>query len=166
MLEKREITKKLIKNMLINVLIFTAILVIFDLIIYNNIVISLYKDVDIQLETSIQKDNKIEKNNRDRNIERFVNNALDERIINPRLIIIERDKDGNILNDDRLGAISNYLNEIQFNATNLENIYNLQIGLKYEYRAINYETTEEGETKYLQVLANVDGEARNIRELI
>lgn len=51
--EKKEITKQLIKNIFINFIIFTTILLVFDFIIYNQVVNSLYKDIDKQLENSI-----------------------------------------------------------------------------------------------------------------
>ena len=51
--EKKEITKQLIKNIFINFIIFTTILLVFDFIIYNQVVNSLYKDIDKQLENSL-----------------------------------------------------------------------------------------------------------------
>ena len=51
--EKKEITKQLIKNIFINFVIFTTILLVFDFIIYNQVVNSLYKDIDKQLENSL-----------------------------------------------------------------------------------------------------------------
>ena len=51
--EKKEITKQLIKNIFINFIIFTTILLVFDFIIYNQVINSLYKDIDKQLENSL-----------------------------------------------------------------------------------------------------------------
>ena len=79
--------------------------------------------------------------------------------ISPRLIMIERNQNGEIQNEEELGSLNNYKNEIKFNSSNLEKIYNLQIDGQYNYRVINFETTKNDETIYIQVLANVDGEA-------
>ena len=51
--EKKEITKQLIKNIFINFIIFTTILLVFDFIIYNQVINSLYKNIDKQLENSL-----------------------------------------------------------------------------------------------------------------
>ncbi len=178
MLEKKEITKKLIKNMLINFIIFTAILVIFDFIIYNTINQSLYQDVDKELEnsalTNIQTDSidildkeiGSEPKDEPKNDKAPVEITETKNVVSPRLTIIERDEDGNILNEEELGLLSDYISDIKFNANNLDTIYTLQIGSKYKYRAINYKTyNEDGEIIYLQVITNVDGESRNIRKL-
>ena len=79
--------------------------------------------------------------------------------ISPRLIMIERNQNGEIQNEEELGSLNNYKNEIKFNSSNLDKIYNLQIDGQYNYRVINFETTKNDETIYIQVLANVDGEA-------
>lgn len=79
--------------------------------------------------------------------------------ISPRLIMIERNQNEEIQNEEELGSLNNYKNEIKFNSSNLEKIYNLQIDGQYNYRVINFETTKNDETIYIQVLANVDGEA-------
>ena len=79
--------------------------------------------------------------------------------ISPRLIMIERNQNEEIQNEEELGSLNNYKNEIKFNSSNLEKIYNLQIDGQYNYRVINFETTKNDEIIYIQVLANVDGEA-------
>lgn len=161
MIEKSEITKKLIKNVLINFIVFTVILVTFDFIIYNNTVSSLYKEVDVQLEEAIKKKNLPEKEiARDKVIDKNID--IGRETINPRLIVIERDKSGNILNEGELGLLNDYIEEISFNPNNLNSIYNIQINNEYAYRGINYKMTQNEETVYIQVLVNVDGEARNI----
>lgn len=85
--------------------------------------------------------------------------------ISPRLIMIERNQNGKIQNEEELGSLNNYKNEIKFNSSNLEKIYNLQIDGQYNYRVINFETTKNDETIYIQVLANVDGEAGTLENM-
>ena len=127
---KKEITKQLVKNSIINFIIFTVILLIFDFIIYNQVVISLYRDIDKQLIDSISRVQNLEDKAKievEENIEKKqVNNQLKNKM-NPRLIIIERNKNGEILNEDALGNLISYNNQIKFNYNNIENIYNIEI---------------------------------------
>lgn len=172
MIEKKEITKKLIKNMLINFIIFTLVLITFNLIIYNNIIASLYKDVDLQLENVLQGEGRekidganIEPEKNDYEIGQIELENMKDDILSPRLIVIERDEDANILNESDLGMINNYIDVITFNQNSLGVIYNIKINNEYAYRGINYKVIKENdEVVYLQVLVNVDGEARNSRK--
>lgn len=165
--EKKVIRKQLIKNMFLNFIIFTAILLIFDFMIYNQVTNSLYQEIDTQLQNSSQMIEEpredIEKpemldNNRPRD------NEEDE--INPRLIIVRRDENGEIENLETLGNLSNYESQIKFDASNLNSIYNIQINGEYSYRCINFKITENDEEVYIQVLANVDGEAGTLENMI
>lgn len=165
--EKKEIKKQLIKNMLINFIIYTIILFIFDLVIYNQVVFFLYKDIDKQLENSIYEIGNEKRPIRPDNS--FAKNPTmpeEKRDINPRLIKIERDSNGKIQNEDELGNLERYINEIKFSDSNLYNIYKIQIGGKYNYRVINYETTKNNEKVYIQILANVDGEEGTLENLL
>lgn len=165
--EKKEIKKQLIKNMLINFIIYTIILFIFDLVIYNQVVFFLYKDIDKQLENSIYEIGSEKRPIRPDNS--FAKNPTmpeEKRDINPRLIKIERDSNGKIQNEDELGNLERYINEIKFSDSNLYNIYKIQIGGKYNYRVINYETTKNNEKVYIQILANVDGEEGTLENLL
>ena len=172
--EKKEITKQLIKNIFINFIIFTVILLVFDFIIYNQVVNSLYKDIDKQLENSLhmsriideppmQEESQNQENKKPP--ERDNKSNRENKDISPRLIMIERNQNGEIQNEEELGSLSNYKNEIKFNSANLEKIYNLQIDNQYNYRVINFETTKNDETIYIQVLANVDGEAGTLENM-
>ena len=162
--EKNEIRKQLIKNMIMNFFIFTAILLVFDLIIYNEVAYSLFNSIDKELEVStskmanlpqIEKPEERENKNFNKEFERI---ERKNEMINPRLIRIERNEYGEIQNESELGSISNYIDEIKFDNT-LNTVYNLQIKNEYNYRCINFEEQKDGEKIYVQILANVDGEA-------
>lgn len=162
--EKNEIRKQLIKNMIMNFFIFTAILLVFDLIIYNEVAYSLFNSIDKELEVStskmanlpqIEKPEERENKNFNKEFERI---ERKNEMINPRLIRIERNEYGEIQNESELGSISNYIDEIKFDNT-LNTVYNLQIQNEYNYRCINFEEQKNGEKIYVQILANVDGEA-------
>ena len=172
--EKKEITKQLIKNIFINFIIFTVILLVFDFIIYNQVVNSLYKDIDKQLENSLNMSRIIDEppmqegsqnQENKKPPERDKKSNRENKDISPRLIMIERNQNGEIQNEEELGSLSNYKNEIKFNSANLEKIYNLQIDNQYNYRVINFETTKNDETIYIQVLANIDGEAGTLENM-
>ena len=49
MSEEKKMKRNLLKNMLFSFIVFTVLFLIFDLIIYNQISISLYKDIDKEL---------------------------------------------------------------------------------------------------------------------
>ena len=163
--EKNEIRKQLIKNMFLNFIIFTAILLVFDLIIYNEVAYSLYNSIDKELQNSVNRIGNMQQPEKinDR-VERDFYKDFEKieprnKAINPRLIRIERNEIGEIKNEEELGAISNYVDEITFNNTSLNTVYNLQIQNEYNYRCINFEEERNGEIIYIQILANVDGEA-------
>ena len=163
--EKNEIRKQLIKNMFLNFIIFTAILLVFDLIIYNEVAYSLYNSIDKELQNSVNRIGNMQQPEKinDR-VERDFYKDFEKieprnKTINPRLIRIERNEIGEIKNEEELGAISNYVDEITFNNTTLNTVYNLQIQNEYNYRCINFEEERNGEIIYIQILANVDGEA-------
>lgn len=163
--EKNEIRKQLIKNMFLNFIIFTAILLVFDLIIYNEVAYSLYNSIDKELQNSVNRIGNMQQPEKinDR-VERDFYKDFEKieprnKAINPRLIRIERNEIGEIKNEEELGAISNYVDEISFNNTTLNTVYNLQIQNEYNYRCINFEEERNGEIIYIQILANVDGEA-------
>ena len=49
MSEEKKMKRNLLKNMLFSFIVFTVLFLIFDFIIYNQISISLYKDIDKEL---------------------------------------------------------------------------------------------------------------------
>ena len=177
--EQRIIKKQLRKNMLFTFITFTIIFTIFDLIIFNLISTSIYNSVDEQLISATENiDNQIFKQS-----EKFVKDDenkpedfteveeaklnenekptnIRENQMNPRFIWIERDENGNITNADALGSFySEYIDEIYFNKDNLDELYTTSINEEFFYRGITLTwENEEGETEYIQILVNVDGE--------
>lgn len=170
--EKAKIRKQLIKNMFLNFIIFAIILFLFDFIIYNKVVNSLYQDIDKQLETAIndfnQKDERAEPEFKDDINKPDDAPELEQKDeLNPRLVIIERNSDGEITDDTTLGNLETFADNLKFNSSNLNSIYNLQINGEYSYRGINFRTTNDNdETIYIQVLANVDGEVATLDNLL
>ena len=79
-----------------------------------------------------------------------------------------RNENGEITNKEALGKIyEKYCDNIHFDSENLMQIYNLKLNDKYNYRALNFESTDDdGNTTYIQLLANVDGEEKTLSNLL
>lgn len=173
MSEEKKMKRNLLKNMLFSFIVFTILLLIFDFIIYNQISISLYKDIDKELymqkakydgeEQSEKPTNKVETNKNSGKKDYY-----NIKNLNPRIILVLRNENGEITNKEALGKIyEKYSDTIPFNSENLMQIYNLKLDDKYNYRALNFETTnDDGKTTYIQLLANVDGEEKTLNNLL
>ncbi len=177
--EQIKMRKNLLKNMLINFIVFTILFLIFDFIIYNQISSSLYKETDNDLieeqsrysQTQERQSNNFRDNNDFETDNVDLNAPVDEpmnMILDPTLIWIIRDETGEIINSDSMGRIyEEYGNSIEFDANNLMQIYTMQINNEYTYRGINFKTVDEdGNTIYVQFLANVDGETQTLNNLL
>lgn len=182
--EQKIIRKTLLKNTFINFIIFTTILLVFDFIIYNHVKNELFRTVDIQLQETANRISDAESfsldgRNRNGEIDREEirptedNNSEGELLsredlgnFSPRMVTIVRDLDGNLENEEGLGSLEDYLGEINFDKNNLEQIYNIEISQKYEYRGINFKfVNENDEEKYMQILINIDGETTTMENL-
>ena len=173
MSEEKRMKRNLLKNMLFSFTVFAILLLIFDFIIYNQISISLYKDIDKELymqkakydgeEQSGKTTNKAEKNKNSGKKDYY-----NIKNLNPRIILVLRNENGEITNKEALGKIyEKYSDTIPFNSQNLMQIYNLKLDDKYNYRALNFETTnDDGKIMYIQLLANVDGEEKTLNNLL
>ncbi len=168
--EQELVKKQLIKNMLLTLLAFTIIFTILGLIIYNQVSTSLYTSIDQELISSRNKI--LTGNNRNGNnkiidvadhgvIDNINNNQNPNRNkINPRVIYIVRDSNGNILNADTLGIFyEDYLATLEFDKTIINKIYNININGTYAYRTITFEIKDEnGNTQYAQLFASIEAE--------
>ena len=176
MRKKREIRKNLMKNMLWNFIAFTIIFSIFDFMIYNQVSSSLYQSIDQELQMAKEQSarqegikEQIQNHKVEAEPQRF--NKVPENIdkkINPRLITIQRDEQGNITNQESIGRFyEEYIQDIAFDSNYLEQIYALSVNGNYHYRGYNFESTDTKENKvYIQVLANVDGETQTLNNIL
>ncbi|MBR3882755.1 MAG: GHKL domain-containing protein [Clostridia bacterium] len=173
MKEKDDLKDKLIKLIISNVIGFSIIFVVCGIFIFLMVRNITYSGVDTELlrskdlllsinntvdtefgffDINTKKDIKasILKENIDREIGR--------RLVNPNVIIIRRDNDGNIINQDELGRLEEYVGEITFNNSNLDKIYEISLTDEgYAYRGINFEINTLT-TKYGQLLINIDAQ--------
>ena len=162
MSEQKLIKKQLIKNMFFTFIVFAIILIFFDAIIYNQVSISLYQSIDKELS-------KTAKYYKSKIIYEDIMEgmAFAEIKINPRLICIIRSNDGNILNGENIGRFYNdYLSDIKFDKTKIDEIYAVKVQDNYNYRGITLKYTGlENQKIYIQLLANVDGEVETINTM-
>lgn len=188
MKEQKRIKKQLYKNMLYIYIVFIILFLLFDLIIYNKISNSMYKNIDEQLNIQVERYGKEPPDIRNRNDEHMVHIENDENISNeeninnqeireiknprfqdvdPRLICIIRNENGEVINQSSLGRVyNNYLTNIEFDKSNIKNTYMLKVDNQYNYRGItiiNY--NENNELNYIQFLANVDSEMQALNNL-
>ncbi len=164
MSEQKLIKRQLIKNMFYTFVVFAVILIFFDIIIYNQVSVSLYKSIDKELlRTAKNYENTML-------YDEFIEGTkitFIETKINPRLICIIRNSDGEILNSENIGRFYNdYLNDITFHKTNINEIYAIKVQDKYNYRGITLKFNGlVGKEIYVQLLANVDGEVETITNM-
>ena len=132
MSEEKKMKRNLLKNMLFSFIVFTVLFLIFDFIIYNQISISLYKDIDKEL---VMQKNKYESeeqltqdtNNSNENKDQDQKDYYSMKNLNPRIILVLRNENGEITNKEALGKIyEKYSDNIPFDSENLMQIYNLK----------------------------------------
>lgn len=166
MSEQKIIKNQLIKNMMFNLIAFTIIFSVFGLIIYGQFSNSLYKSADEELLNSKDRMNflqNLSKDNPPSKTTKNDNKQIEPRTktgMNPRLIYVLRDENGNITSNGNIGYIytDEYIESIKFDKDNLNKIYKLSMDSIYQYRGINYKLEQDGKIIYVQVLINVDAE--------
>lgn len=170
--EQKLIKKQLAKNMLYAFIVFAIILIFFDAIIYHQVSTYMYKSIDKELIRAMEL---YQNKNIVSEVKKVITKELDENIkityvetkVNPRVVCIVRDSEGNILNSETIGRFYNdYVKDIEFNKSKTDKVYSIKVQDKYNYRGITVKgTTSEGEEIYIQLLANVDGEVATINNM-
>lgn len=167
--EQRIVKRQLFKNMLYTFITFTVIFSVFDILIYNLISTSVYTSIDNEIMIAKEQveaaGNEPDSKSSDKKTtaKKFYNS------LNPRLIYIVRDENGNITNKENIGRFyEDYITDITFDKENINQIYLTSIDNTYFYRGINVQSVsaETGETKYIQILVNVDGENQSVENII
>ena len=100
-------------------------------------------------------------------INTYTNFNFVNRISNPQIIVIIRDENGNIKNENELGRIKKYIDNFQLDFKNVNKIYRLELYEKYNYRGLNFDFLSSNNQKmYVQLLINIDGETSLINNYI
>lgn len=159
MVENKLIKKQLAKNTMFNIIAFTIIFTIFSFTIFTTLKLYLYQSTNKELIKEKARYENMSKSTRLNRDNIMLENRGIQKLggMNLRLIHIERDSKGSIVNADFIGKFYDEYN-IEFNANQLDVIYNISIG-NYDYRALNFVITSmSGENRYIQLLVNVDSE--------
>ncbi|MBR3002003.1 MAG: sensor histidine kinase [Clostridia bacterium] len=82
----------------------------------------------------------------------------EESSVNPRLIYIYRNQNGQIVEDKSSIINDSTFQNIEFSANTIDEVYEVTLNNQYKYRAINRKVSQNGENAYLQILINVDAE--------
>lgn len=164
--EEEKVKKQLLKNMLLNLITFSIIFYILGLIIYSQFNSSLYISADTELKNvtkQIQRpylanDDFEEKpvvEEEEKKIAKRYDESNANEQDNPRLVFINRDESGNVIEDDGINdKLNDIFKEVEFSKALTDTIYEIDVN-GYSYRGINYETSDGN---YKQVLINVDSE--------
>lgn len=147
--EKKFVKKQLIKNMVYTFAVFAILVLVLDFLIYKRAEQLLYKEIDTELQN-------------------FANKNWNNKIIvlSPRIIYIIRDLKGNIINEESIGRLYEYISDVEFDKNKINTIYSIKLNSEYNYRGITtvaYSTANE--LRYVQLLANVDGENESLINL-
>ena len=177
--EKEEVRRKLLKHIIYNIIGFSTIFIVFGIFVFAMVKSITYNRIDEELKSSkdrimqvqseelnsIFERREIEFIERDSFIKDFINsnqdNNISRRIMNPNVTVIIRDVDKEkIINEDTIGRLTDYKDEILFNSKLLNKIYEVTVGNKYYYRCLNfvYDGDDVQENRYIQLLINVDSE--------
>ena len=177
--EKEEVRRILLKHIIYNIIGFSTIFIVFGIFVFAMVKSITYNRIDEELKSSkdrimqvqseelnsIFERREIEFIERDSFIKDFINsnqdNNISRRIMNPNVTVIIRDVDKEkIINEDTIGRLTDYKDEILFNSKLLNKIYEVTVGNKYYYRCLNfvYDGDDVQENRYIQLLINVDSE--------
>lgn len=176
--EQDRFKKQLLKHTLYNICAFAIIFSIFGILIFCLVRNITYSSVDLTLKECadiyLEADNNLQGlsnyfiQSQGSKKEEFANSinamrdyVLSRKVTNPKVIVILRDGNSNVLNSDDLGRNYNeYLAQLDFNKKILNKIYEICINNTYNYRAINLKLDSDSDEnlRYIQLLINVDSE--------
>lgn len=164
--ERKKINIELLKNTSINFILYAIIFTMFAALLYMQVNYYLYKTADSDLEKA-----KIEWITEKEKITKIKNNVIGTDIqttyqttnlgiSNMSIIAIERQEDGEVNANSLINrTYLKYFEDLKFNESTLNQIYEVSINNKYHYRAINTKyTDDDNNTIYVQLLINVDSE--------
>lgn len=162
--------------MIFNLIAFTIIFTIFGIIIFSQVQGTLFKKTDEEL-FMVQEKHKSDFSDRTKE-ERPVDGMdrtppmNDQRAIkNPRIIILNWSKDGEIIEGDQIGSLfyESYLQDYTLDKANLDTVTNITID-DHHYRYLLFEdTNEDDDVAYVQLIINTDAEEtiiNNFQKLI
>ena len=177
-MEKEKLLKKqFILHIIYNMIAFSVIFIVFGFFMFSMVRKITFSSVDRQLNEAknefCQINSDIEHLNSLFDFKSYgifessvPNFNISKRINNPGVTLILRNENGKIQNENELGRITDYAQNISFDKTNLNSIYNLKISEKYNYRCLNFVVSNGKVDDYVQLLINIDGEIHLINNYL
>lgn len=151
-----------LKFMILNLLAFTVIFTIFGVIIFSQVQSTLFKKTDEEL-TSFKE--MLDSHHLDDIPNKEINPSGPPndrpKNSNPRIMVIEWDEYGQILNKDEIGSLfyETYFQNYKLDKTNLDKITMISIYDEFAFRYILFKDTNTNDNiAYTQLLINVDPE--------
>lgn len=175
--EQKLLKKQFVLHIIYNMIAFSLIFIMFGFFMFLMVKNITFSSVDKQLSDAQNEFNQINSSLESKySIFEFKSYGIFENIVpefniskrinNPGITLILRNKNGEIQNKDELGRITDYAQSIYFDSNNLNNIYNLKINEKYNYRCLNFYISDNGQYQYAQLLINTDGEVHLINNYL
>lgn len=150
--------------MVLNLIAFAVIFTIFSIIIFSQVQNTLISKTDEELLSFKKKvstdDLKKPPSNEHQN-QMLPSKDKRQNAPNPRLIVLDFDKEGNIINEDQIGTLfyENYLRDYKLDTANLDKIMTMTLNDSYQFRSIIFkDTNDEDAIEYKQLMINIDAE--------
>lgn len=170
--EEKQLHNNLIKFMLLNITSFAIIFAVFGLFMFIMIKNITYSLVNRELKESKLEILKVEEQyslNKELYSkyytplkEFFIQNEdyyMANVVTNPKIAVIIRDEDGNLINTSKLGNLKEYIDEVRFDEKNIDKIYEIVVNQKYSYRGTNFRIISlDGTIRNIELLINIDSE--------
>lgn len=175
--EKENLRIKLVKHIIYNIIGFACIFIVCGIFIFLMVRGITYRGVNQELYESKRKILELDKEkisimidsdylNKSygetwigQAINKYQDLVLTQRIMNPNVSIILRDENQKIINENDLGRLYDYKDEISFDSKNLDKIYEITLDNQYHYRVLDFAfKRDSAEDRYIQLLINVDSE--------
>lgn len=153
--------------MALNFIAFTVIFTIFGIIIFTQVQNTLFSKTDEELtrfKQMIIQNPDWEAKGRPAPGEEPHPEPREEQArpnVNPRIIMLNWDEDGNILNEGQIGTLlyENYFESYTLDASSLNTVTNMTINDEYQFRYLLFKDANDADSiAYRQLLVNTDAE--------
>lgn len=176
MKEQKLIKIELLKNMLFNLILFTIIFSAFSVMIWTQVDRYLYESVDNEIYQYKRQLEDIPKFIKSTNVKDSQTNVENEdltneiqksieKIANPRVLTIIRNKDGEVIATSAIvKSFAEYLKKIYFDEDSLGKMYEVSINSKYYYRGMTVQLEDSNdEDCYVEILVNINSEKSMVK---
>lgn len=169
MKEQKVIKHEMLKNMMVNLILFTLIFSTFSALILVQVSSYLYSSVDNEISQvkqqlqdiptiTIISDNNLTPDSAEEIFVKEIQNYVDK-ISNLRVITVLRDDEGDVLTTSvNRNFFEKCLEKINFNKNDINRIYEMCINSKYYYRGTTCKISTSDDEYYIELLININSE--------